>query len=297
MKHWLCRATVAAVVALAATAGPAASAAAEPPPEIGAGDDWEIAVFLCTPSAYDCHKRYATAGQRRDVERFLKATPEVTQVRYVSRATAYAGFRKEFAGREAVLAGVRARDLPESFRVRVSGVADRGRIRALANRRPGVGIAVDQAESHAGATAISEWWDMSLFLCIEDSAMPVCLRGRGRANKKAVTDKEKKAIAAAIAGIPEVESYEYEDQATAYRNFVEANPDKQELISGTKVSDMPESFRLTLRPEADWAAPRRRLARMPGVSDLSDKKCNLLTLRLWSEYGLRGLPPGMEGCP
>ncbi|SEL69055.1 permease-like cell division protein FtsX [Nonomuraea pusilla] len=297
MKHVLCRVTVAAVVALAATAAPAVSAAAEPPPEIGAGDDWEIAVFLCTPSAYDCHKRYATAEQRRDVERFLKGTPEVTQVRHVSRASAYASFRKEFAGRKAVLAGVRARDLPESFRVRVSGVADRGRIRALANRRPGVGVAVDQSESHAGATAISEWWDMSLFLCMKDSALPACLRGRGKANKKAVTAEEKKAIAAAIESIPEVESYEYEDQATAYRNFVEANPDKQELISVTKVSDMPESFRLTLRPQADWAAPRRRLARMPGVASMSDKKCNLLTLRLWSEYGLHGPRSGTEGCP
>ncbi|MEV0596860.1 permease-like cell division protein FtsX [Nonomuraea cavernae] len=76
---------------------------------------------------YGCHKRCATAKQRSDVEMFLKSTPEVTEVRFVSRASAYASFRREFAGQKKVLASVRARDLPESFRVRVSGVADRVR--------------------------------------------------------------------------------------------------------------------------------------------------------------------------
>ena len=203
-------------------------------PEINVTDDWEIAVFLCTPSAYGCHKRYATAKQRRDVETFLKTTPEVTEVRFVSRAAAYASFRQEFAGEKKVLAAVRAKDMPESFRVRVSGMADRARITRLANRRPGVGIAIDQAENHAALVKESQSPDISVFLCMKGSDRPACLHGRGKANKLAVTVKEKQAIVAAIKRTPGLVSYEYEDQATAYRNFVEKYADNKALVEATK---------------------------------------------------------------
>lgn len=283
MKRWLSRVMFAGVVALSGMAGPAHAA---PTPEVSVGDDSEIAVFLCTPSSYGCHKRYATAKQRRDVERFLKSTPEVTEVRFVSRASAYASFRREFDGQQKVLASVRARDLPESFRVRVSGVADRARIATSANRRPGVGLAVDQAET--GAAVQSEEADISVYLCMKGNSLwRGCLHGRGKANGLAATAKEKKAIVAVIERIPGLESYEYEDQATAYRNFVEAYADNKALIAATRVSDMPESYQLSMRPEADWDTPVRRLARMPGVGPVYDQRCLLRKVRLWSEYGLR----------
>ncbi|SDL29220.1 hypothetical protein SAMN05421874_1192 [Nonomuraea maritima] len=291
MKSWLWRTAVATVVALSGMGGLTGSAMADP--DITITDNSEIAVFLCTPSAYGCHKRYATAKQRRDVETFLKTVPEVTEVRFVSRAASYASFRREFAGQKKVLAAVRAEDMPESFRVRVSGVADRLRIRALANRRPGVGIAVDQAEIRA-IVAESESPDISVFLCIKDSAMPACLRGRGKANKLPSTAKEKQAIVAAIERVPGLVSYRYEDQATAYRNFVESYADKKALIEATRLSDMPDSYRLSMRPEADWDSPCRRLARMPGVSMAYDQSRWLQEVRLHAEYGLPDVwPTGM----
>jgi cell division protein FtsX len=288
--------TVAAVVALSGMTLPAMSAEAGPTPGISVGDDWEIAVFLCTPSTYGCHKRYATTKQRRDVETFLKTTPEVAEVHFVSRAAAYASYRQEFAGRKKALASVRAKDMPESFRVRVSGVADRARIAVLANRRPGVGSVVDQAESHIDPVAMSQGADISVFLCTKGVSTPACLHGRGKANKSAVTVKEKKAIVAVIERIPGLESYEYEDQATAYRNFVEAYADNELLVSVTKVSDMPESYRLSMSPKADWGSPIRRLARMPGVSQMYDKRCMLWQLRLSWEYGIPELASGPTGC-
>ncbi|MEV0590259.1 permease-like cell division protein FtsX [Nonomuraea cavernae] len=296
MKRWSWWVTVAAVVALSGMIGPVVSAEAVPAPEINVGDDWEIAVFLCTPSAHGCHKRYATAKQRRDIETFLQATPEVTEVRFVSRAAAYANFRQEFAGQQKVLASVRAKDVPESFRVRVSGVADRTRIVASANRRPGVGLAVDHADSHVDGAATPQVSDMSVFLCAKDSFLPACLRGRGKANKSAVTVKERKAIVAVIERIPGLESYEYEDQATAYRNFVEAYADNEALISVTRMSDMPESYRLWMQSAADLDPPRRRLERMAGVSQVYDSRCLLRKLRLRSEYGLWKLRTGIGGC-
>ncbi|MFI7143457.1 permease-like cell division protein FtsX [Nonomuraea sp. NPDC050022] len=259
MKRWLWRLTVSAVVALSGMTGPVVVAEAEPTPEIKVSDDREIAVFLCTPPAYGCHKRYATAKQRRDVETFLKNTPEVTEVRFVSRAAAYASFRQEFAGRKKVLASVRAKDMPESFRVRVSGVADRTRITLLAYRRPGVGLAVDQAKNHFDAPLVPE---ISVFLCAKGSPMPACLHGRGKANKSAVTVKERKAIVAAIERVPGLESYVFEDQRTAYRNFVKTYADNEELISVTKMSG-----HAGVLPAVDAAQGRRGLTEPSAGTD------------------------------
>ncbi|MEV0348912.1 permease-like cell division protein FtsX [Nonomuraea sp. NPDC050680] len=286
MKRWLWRLTVSAVVALSGMAGPVVAAEAVPSSEINFSDDWEIAVFLCTPSADGCHKRYATAKQRRDVGTFLKSAPKVTEVRFVSRAAADASFRQEFAGQKKVLASVRAKDLPESFRVRVSGGADRTRIVLSANRRPGVGLAVDQAKNRVEAALKPE---ISVFLCMKGSDWPACLHGRGKANKSAATVKEKKAIVAVIERTPGLESYVYEDQRTAYRNFVKTFADNKALISATRVSDMPESYRLSMQPKTDTDSPSRRLARMPGVSEAYDVRCLFQKARLWSEYGLQKL--------
>jgi cell division protein FtsX len=273
------------------------SAMADPvSPDFTVADDSEIAVFLCTPSAYGCHKRYATAKQRRDVETFLKSMPEVTEVRFVSRAAAYASFRREFAGEKRVLAAVRAKDVPESFLVRVSGVADRARITVLADRRPGVGIATDQAENHATVVKKSQSPDISVYLCQKGSPTPACLSGRGKANKLMVTVKEKQAIVAAIERIPGLVSYEYEDQATAYRNFVEEYADNEALVEAVKLSDMPVSYQLSMRPEADWDSPCRRLARMPGVNSAYNQRRWLQGMRLFSEYGLQKVWPANGMC-
>ncbi|MEV0386324.1 hypothetical protein [Nonomuraea sp. NPDC050643] len=62
-----------AVVVLAGLPG-AVSAAQEPLPssEVRVSDEWEINVFLCTPVAEGCGKRYATAAQKRAVRRVLE---------------------------------------------------------------------------------------------------------------------------------------------------------------------------------------------------------------------------------
>ncbi|NRQ38501.1 hypothetical protein HII36_42745 [Nonomuraea sp. NN258] len=297
MKHWLWRVAVAGVVALSGiTAGTAHAAPADPAsPEVGMLDEPEIAVFLCVPGLPGCGKRYATAGQRRDVEARLKAIPEVTGVRFVSRAAAYASFRKEYAGRT-VLAKVRAKDMPDSFRMRVSGIADRDKIVAAARRGPGVGVVIDQVEVRVAEVARAQDADLVVFLCRRDDLSKACHRGRGRANKSAVTAGERKAIAAAVERTSGLESYEYLDQAAAYRRFVEAYPDDEDLLSVIKVSDMPESYRLWLRTEADRDAARKRLARLPGVSEVYDSRCTWREAKLFWEYGLWEYWQGTKNC-
>ncbi|MFF4620837.1 hypothetical protein [Nonomuraea jabiensis] len=68
-------------------AGTPAAADPVPAPEVSASDEWEIAVFLCTPAAYGCHKRGATARQKRALRTFLESRPELSGVRFVDRAS------------------------------------------------------------------------------------------------------------------------------------------------------------------------------------------------------------------
>ncbi|GGS79843.1 permease-like cell division protein FtsX [Nonomuraea spiralis] len=288
MKRWLWRVAVAAVVAFSGMAAQVVPAGAEPVP----GNDREIAVFLCTPSAADCGKRYATAKQRRDVESFLRALPEVTEVRFVSREASYQALRREFAGREKV----RAKDLPESFRVRVTEAADRRRIVTSARSRPGVALVVDQAKQQVEAASPFQLVEVSVFLCGRDSFDAGCRHGRGKANKADATAKEKKAIVAFIERIPGLESYEFEDQKTAYRVFSEMYAANTALVEATRESDMPESYRLQMRPGVRWGSSRTRLAGMPGVSQVFDYGCMQEDLRLLTEYGLRGIATATKGC-
>ncbi|MGW0192024.1 permease-like cell division protein FtsX [Nonomuraea sp. NPDC003201] len=272
-------------------------AAADPvtAPDVSASDEWEIAVFLCAPTTYGCHKRGATAKQKQALRAFLEARPELSGVRFVDRASAYESFRRDFAGDKTLLKAVRAKDLPESFRLRVKKGADRDRVWLAAKRRPGVGTVVDQAEIYGDPQATAWPSDISVFLCVKDSLMPACVSGRGRANGKVATLKEKKAVAKAIEGTSGVVGYFFEDQATAYRNFV--GTENEALANATQMSDIPESYRLTMRPEVDWNAVSRSLARLPGVSQVYNLRCMDAKLKLEVEYGRSNLPDSKVCAP
>ncbi|MGW4958965.1 permease-like cell division protein FtsX [Nonomuraea sp. NPDC004186] len=274
-------------------------AAADPvtAPEVSTSDEWEIAVFLCTPTTYGCHRRGATARQKRALRTFLESRPELSGVRFVDRASAYESFRRDFAGNRTLLKAVRAKDLPESFRLQVKKGADPDRVRHAVYRRPGVGDVIDQAVLYGDTQPMASEWDISVYLCVKDSATPACLSSRGKANGKIATLKEKKAVVAEIERTPGVEKYVFEDQATAYRNFVESYADNESLVSATRMSDIPESYRLTMRPEADWNAVSRRLARLSGVSQVRNQRCMDAQIKLVAEYGRDDLPDSKVCAP
>ncbi|MEV4010715.1 permease-like cell division protein FtsX [Nonomuraea angiospora] len=277
----------------------ATPAAADPvsAPEVSASDEWEMTVFLCIPTTYGCHKRSATAKQKQALRTFLESRPELSDVRFVNRASAYESFRRDFAGNRTLLKAVRAKDLPESFRLRVKTGADRDRMRHAVYRRPGVGDVIDQTVLYGDTQPMASEWDISVYMCVKGSAMPACLSGRGKANGKIATLKEKKAVAKAIEGTPGVETYIFEDQATAYRNFVESYADNESLVSATRMSDIPESYRLRMRSETDWNAVSRRLARLPGVSQVYNQRCVDAQTKLLAEYGRGDLPDSKVCAP
>ncbi|MEU6716774.1 permease-like cell division protein FtsX [Nonomuraea sp. NPDC046802] len=259
-------------------------------PEVGVfeaavSDEWEIAVFLCAPSVELCEKETATGPQKQAIQALLEGLPEVTEVRFVDRASAYKSFRADFAANKPMLKEVRAKEIPESFRVRVRQGAERERVREAVLNRPGVRQVIDEAEYYGDESAIAREPDVNVFFCSEGSELPACKSGRGRANGKATTPKEKKAVVAALKGAREVKSYVFWSRATAYRNFVRTYSDNEAFVSAVKVSDMPESYRVTMRPEVGWRSMTRKLASMPGVSQVYNQRCQLLKAKLRVEYG------------
>ncbi|MEV0386325.1 permease-like cell division protein FtsX [Nonomuraea sp. NPDC050643] len=205
----------------------------------------------------------------------------MTEVRFVDRASAYEGFRRDFARQKRVLK-TPAKDVPESFRVRVEkGMTGRDRLRDAVVRRPGVFSVVDEAEVYGDPG--SRRPDVTVVLCNEDDAMDMCASGRGAANHAMTTAKEKKAIVAAIEEMREVQEYTFTDQAAAHREFVE---NFESLAGIARPEDMPESYELTMRPSADWDAVIRRLARLKGVSQVADRRWAESWRILATEYGI-----------
>ncbi|MEV0625992.1 permease-like cell division protein FtsX [Nonomuraea wenchangensis] len=269
-------------VALVASAVVAVSSPAS------AGDaEYEIRVFMCSsPSLPGCGKRAATGAQKRAVRTLLEGLPEVEEVRFVDRAGMYASFRRDFAGNKPLLRQITTKDLPEMFLLRVKEGADRERVTRAVRGRPGVSWATDAADWQRDALSWTPDWDGNLVLCSAGSAMVRCGKGRGKANKKAATARERAAMAAALAKDPAVLSYVFEDQRTAYENFKDDFAGNEGMLNATEMSDMPESYRLTLRPDADWNTVTNRMARMPGVSWASNARCFETVAKLAGVYGL-----------
>ncbi|MER5998001.1 hypothetical protein ABT120_05465 [Nonomuraea angiospora] len=65
----------------------------------------------------------------------------------------------------------------------------------------------------------------------------------------------------------------------------------------TQLSDIPESYRLTMQPEVDWNAVSRSLARLPGVSQVYNLRCTDAKLKLEVEYGRSNLPDSKVCAP
>ncbi|MFG1617376.1 permease-like cell division protein FtsX [Nonomuraea wenchangensis] len=249
--------------------------------------EWEIRVFMCSsPSLIGCEKRTATGAQKRAVRTLLEGLPEVEEVRFIDQAGMYASFRRDFAANKPLLRRTRAKDLPETFVLRVKEGADRDRVTRAVIGRPGVSWAIDAAEGRRDALSWTSDSDGNIILCSAGSAMARCGKGRGKANKKAATARERAAMAAALAKDPAVLSYVFEDQRTAYENFKDNFAGNDAMLSATRMSDMPESYRLTLRPDADWNTVTNRMARMPGVSWTSNARCFETVVKLSGEYGL-----------
>ncbi len=149
----------------------------------------------------NCDRRAITAEQKRALEMGLRATSQVTEVRFQSRQEALEEFLKPFAADDVIRSAVQAKDLPESFVGRLRSRADIAPFESAFAEMPGVAYVLAHGRDFWEGKA-----DVSVTLCEKDC------EGRGPA-----TPQERKAFEDRLRGMRQVERVYVEDAAHARR--------------------------------------------------------------------------------
>ncbi|MET7999902.1 permease-like cell division protein FtsX [Nonomuraea glycinis] len=267
----------------------------------------EMIVFLCSktlPKEEACQGRDVTAEETKAVGALVRQLPEVESVAFIDQAGAYEKFRREFVHNKALLDGVRAVDLPASFRLTIRDGADRDRVpqvlRGVAGIQNVMDLSSDMVADRADARPV-----VKAFLCGKEAHQTPCgaeqvVDGKGnfkgvKKAGKAATNAEKVAVQDLIDSLPDVESSTFVDQGAAYEDFQKSFPDNKALLDSAKVTDMPESFILTMKPEVDRSKTISRLKRQPGIAAVVNGACTADRGLLMANFGL--LLPGSKVCP
>ncbi|MGW0806035.1 permease-like cell division protein FtsX [Nonomuraea sp. NPDC002799] len=269
-------------------------------PELAQSGDADVTVFLCSSMPEPpCSGRKATAEEIGQIEGKARQLPEVEKMFFVDQFTAYNNFRRDFAHNKSLLDEVKITEMPESFRLKLKEGADRDRVRDAFRGMPGLS-SVTYASADAADLSSRPEANVSVFLCNRGSAMVSCGAHRTPDGKggfkltkmgKAVTQAEKFALQKRIEGLPGLESAFFESQAEAYKNFKREYASNKALVDATRVEDMPESFRLTLRSERDGSQAAKKLNRQPGVSSVIYAGCVADQAVLADDYAMV-LPKG-----
>ncbi|MFF0308731.1 permease-like cell division protein FtsX [Streptosporangium sp. NPDC004379] len=137
--------------------------------------------------------------------------------------------------------------------------------------QPGDDVVLAMAAGGAGPWGRAE---VSVFLCKRQDPFPSC-------GGKGITEAEREELRRTLAGRPEVEGVIFEDQQKAWENFRRQNTNDTALIDAIRPEDMPESFRVGIREDADSGAVARAAGEMPGVSNAIDQPCLLRRTSRW----------------
>lgn len=109
-------------------------------------DKIEVSVFLCVPDmpGGTCEPGQATTdAQRSEIERQLKANPEVQSITYVSQEQAYEEFQKTYADEPGMLGTLTKEQMQDSFRVKLVNPENYESVVQQARALPGVQSAQD----------------------------------------------------------------------------------------------------------------------------------------------------------
>ncbi|MEU8106483.1 permease-like cell division protein FtsX [Nonomuraea muscovyensis] len=182
------------------------------------------------------------------------------------------------------------------FRPRVRFVAV-GLGLALAGAVGAVLLAPSERETVMVATGasslLSGGWtkgqpEIAVFLCHDGSPLPACgavtepdgggsdgVRPAPATPGTGITAAQQSELEQVLRARPEVKSITFEDRRTAYANVRRHLLDSgdRKLADALAVGDVPESFRLTMKPDTDWGAVTDAVKDMPGVAAVIDQKC------------------------
>ncbi|MGV9379070.1 permease-like cell division protein FtsX [Nonomuraea sp. NPDC003707] len=268
-----------------------------------AGDGRKMNVFLCAKSSdreQTACKGAVSEEETQKIAAAVRQAPGVTEVSYTHQTAAYENFRRDFERNKALLAAVDVDDLPASFGLTLTKGTDPRRVQEALRGVPGI-LTVQEVTPYESTPA--DKWDVTVFLCTPSSSMPSCGAEHKSDRKvspivtregKGATPAQREAIRKLIISMPGAKEVFFEDQTAAYENFRRMYKANKTLIDATKVSDMPQSFRIVLLPDADWSKAASRLRREPGVSQVLHR-CMNDGSRLKYSYGLT--LPESKVCP
>ena len=267
-------------------------------PPVGQKGDTEMILFLCggkSPAKNpDCPGGRVTLEHTRAIQQALQEVPEVTEVRYVSQTAAYLRFRRDYADNKALLDAIGAADMLPSFQVKLKPGADTDALQLKVKRLGGASGASFPQTDNVSAPG---WADISVFLCGEQSTQASCGAVAAPDSTKdapkfdkygtAITRAQRIALGKEIGKIPGIQSMRFESQQEAYENFQRTYKDNKALVQATRPSDMPESFRLQLGPDAVWSKVIAKLQQLPGVAMVKNHKCVTEQATLYQHYGIQ----------
>ncbi|MCD0451245.1 permease-like cell division protein FtsX [Actinocorallia sp. API 0066] len=111
-------------------------------------DKVNVSIYLCAKSSSnpDCAKKDATKEQRETLVATLDELPQVAEVQYEDKATAFKRFQDLFAKTPGMLAATKEGDIPDSLRVRLTDPSDYDAVISAADNAPGVDQIVNERE-------------------------------------------------------------------------------------------------------------------------------------------------------
>ncbi|MER5426880.1 permease-like cell division protein FtsX [Streptosporangium roseum] len=225
-----------------------------PPPDGPWPRGADFTLFLCrSDDPFDsCRERAITPKQRRALQTRLEAMPQVAEVRFESRAQAWANFKEHNADNETLLSVLGPGDMPESLNGTLHRRADTEPFRTAMKKTPGVStVYVSGGRFWEGKA------DISVTLCGGQKAYDGPCAKRGP-----VTRQEKAAIEGRLGGMRQVQQIYVEDAAHAKRVF------EHFWIGGKfRTSIFSESYHIRLTDPGDARVVIGAVKDMPGVQD------------------------------
>ncbi|MDF5755938.1 permease-like cell division protein FtsX [Spongiactinospora sp. TRM90649] len=146
--------------------------------------------------------------------------------------------------------------------VLLAGVAGVTMLRDIPEPRPVVlaGMLMGTASYAPGGA------EVRVFVCENESPYRSC-DGEG------ATPEEVEALEAALRALPQVREVAYQSKEEAYAQFRAVYSGEPDLADAVRVSDMPRSFNVWMRPGVDWGTAMRSAMSAPGVAVVSDLVC------------------------
>jgi cell division protein FtsX len=272
-------------------------------------EDPEISLFMCGASTRknpQCPGGAATVDQLTAMRKMLGALPEVTEVRYEDQAHVYADFRRDYAGKKALLDVIKADDMLATFRVKLKPGAKSDPVIQKAEAVRGLfSVMYPQLAATLSQPVGGDVADITVFLCnghdLRKSCGAVVKAPKSSGGPSTViedgdpiTSAQQEDVAKAIEGMPGVLSSHFETQQEAYDNFMRDFRTSEKIREVTRPSDMPTSFRLRMDPKADWNPVIDKSRRMAGVAQVVNNRCLTEQYKIRMKYGIT--PPQVELC-